>query len=201
MRKLNRRKLYSYLTSGGLGLSIIGTGSFLANYVASSDMSPLVCISSVGVITLGGLSTLYGTIKQNSYYETIDEDEDETYDNIYDLDLLELRKENLKKIQTRFDIEKTNMDKKTRYIISRNILKEKLLIKKVLEELDTDIPSVEEECNIIVSMILDTSYDDEYLEYKEKVLSSNIVEFPNIEKESYTNTSIGFKVLQFPKKQ
>ncbi|MBO6195652.1 MAG: hypothetical protein J6O56_04885 [Bacilli bacterium] len=201
MRNINKRKLYGFMSRSGMISSMIGLSSFLTSYFSMNRMDPAITLASVGLVGVGGVTSAIGYLKEKKYfYENIESD-DETYDNIYDLDLLELRKEELKKVQTRFDIEKINMDDKSRYIISRNILKEKLLIKKVLEELDTDIPSIEEECNLIVSMILDTSYDDEYLDYKNKVLTSNVVDFPKIENESYNNTSTGSKLLHFPKKQ
>ena len=87
-----------------------------------------------------------------------------------------------------------------RNVIRDNIAKEKLLIKKVLEGYDTDLQSVEQECDLIVSLILYSDFDEEYLDYKEEVLTSKIIDFPKYDSYSIGNEKTG-KVLKFPKKQ
>ena len=142
MRKINKKKLYGIMTNGGVGLSMFGMGTFLTSYVSSNHISPAIAISSIGVITLGGLSSLYGSIKQSYNYDIKEENED-IYENIYDLDVIELKRKNLRLVETRFEYDKNSMSTAERNVIRDNIAKEKLLIKKVLEGYDTDLQSVE----------------------------------------------------------
>lgn len=202
MRKINKKKLYGIMTNGGVGLSMFGMGTFLTSYVSSNHISPAIAISSIGVITLGGLSSLYGSIKQSYNYDIKEENEEneDIYENIYDLDVIELKRKNLRLVETRFEYDKNSMSTAERNVIRYNIAKEKLLIKKVLEGYDTDLQSVEQECDLIVSLILDSDFDEEYLDYKEEVLTSKIIDFPKYESDSIGNKKDG-KVLKFPKKQ
>ena len=169
MRKINKKKLYGIMTNGGVGLYFTplsslssGMGTFLTSYVSSNHISPAIAISSIGVITLGGLSSLYGSIKQSYNYDIKEENEEneDIYENIYDLDVIELKRKNLRSVETRFEYDKNSMSTAERNVIRDNIAKEKLLIKKVLEGYDTDLQSVEQECDLIVSLILDSDFDE-----------------------------------------
>ena len=196
--KLTKNKLYGLMSNGGVGLSMIGVGTFLTNYVSGSHMNPTLTLSSIGVITIGGLSSFYGTLRQKYSKEEQEIEEDDLYENIYDLDLLDLQSKELKLVEKRFEIERLSMDPKIVNLINYNLLKEKLLIKKVLESLDTDLPSVEEEDDLIISMILESGYDEDYLNYREKVLSSNVIDFPKYK--TFTKKSdVETKILEFPK--
>ena len=195
MKKITKRKLYGTIYSTGLISTMMGAGTFLTSYVAMNRMDPTIALTSVGVVAFGTISTAYGYFKQKYTFE---EEPEEEYENIYDMDQLNLKRDELKKIESRFNIEKNSMSKSNQYVISRNILKEKLLIKKVLEELDTDNPNYEEECNLIVSMILDSEYDELYLDYRREVLSTNIVHFPK-QNVYPKNKNKDAKILEFPK--
>ena len=199
MREFNNKKIYGIMTNGGLGLSMIGMGTFLTNYVSSGHMNPVIAISSVGIITLGGLSTMYGSIKQtyNIEHKEMLEDEEDLYEDIYDLDVIELKRANIRLIESRFEYDKDSMSSAERNLIRYNIAKEKLLIKKVLEGYDTDLQSVEDECDLIVSMIIDSDFDEDYLKYKKEVLTSKIIDFPKYESTSKDIKQKG-KVLKFP---
>jgi hypothetical protein len=162
-------------------------------------MNPAVAISSVGVITLGGLATMYGSVKQTYNVETKEyEEEEDPYENIYDLDVIDLKRKNLSIVESRFEYDKDSMSSAERNLIRYNIAKEKLLIKKVLEGYDTDLQSVEQECDLIVSMIIESDFDEDYLKYKEEVLTSKIIDFPKYESNNYDTKQKG-KLLKFPK--
>ena len=201
-KKFNKNKLYGVIANGGVGLSMIGLSTFLVDYVSNNHMNPALTIASVGIISIGGISTVYGSFKQRYNYDEVEKDEEicDPFENVFDLDYLELQQKELRLVEKAFKRDKSNMDYKLVNILSYNITKEKLLIKKILEEMDSELPSVKADANIIISMIIETGYDQDYLDYREKVLSTNVVDFPQYERSS-NNISTKSKVLEFPKKQ
>ena len=198
MRKFTKKELYGFITTGGIGLSMAGLSTFLIDYVSDSKISPIIALSSLGAIVVGGYTANYGRIKQPLAIEEENDEEDEKYENVYDLDVIDLKRKNLKIIESRFEYDKNTMNLATQNIISYNILKEKLLIKKVIESLDSDLQSVRLEADLTVSMIIETGFDAEYTDYKNYVLTEKIIEFPRYESKN-KNTKKEGKVLEFPK--